>query len=110
LALIAVQQIAVTGTALTLSAASGGGDTVRPEQDRVALVVRNADASSKTVTVVRPGTDRVGIAIPDLTVTVAAGATTIIPIAQEFRDSADNLVDITYSAVTSVTVGAFRLT
>jgi hypothetical protein len=110
MALIAVQQVAVTGTAITLTAANGGGDTVRPAQDNVYLVVRNGDASPKTVTIVRPGTDRVGQAVPDLPVAVAAGAETIIPISQEFRDTADNLVDITYSAVTSVTVGAISLT
>jgi hypothetical protein len=43
-------------------------------------------------------------------VSVAAGATKLIgPIPQDFRDTADNLVDITYSGVTSLTIAAFRV-
>jgi hypothetical protein len=68
----------------------------------------NGDASSKTVTVVRSGNDQYGLAIPDLAVVVPAGQLAVIPIAATFRDTSDNLVDITYSAVTSVTVGAIK--
>ena len=108
MAAITVQQALVTGTALSLTAANGGGDTIAVSGDTY-LVVRNGDASSKTVTVVRAGSDEYGLAIPDITVAVAAGATTVIgPIPPAFRASDDRLVDITYSAVTSVTVAAFR--
>lgn len=108
MAAITVQQAQVTGVALNLVAASGGGDTIRVAGDTY-LVVRNADASSKTVTLVRAGNDEYGNAIPDVAVTVAAGATTVMgPIPQIFRDRTDDLVDVTYSAVTSVTVAAFR--
>lgn len=105
MALIAAQTPAITGTALNMVAAAGGGDTLRVSGDTY-LVVRNGDASSKTVTVVRPGTEY-GQANPDIAVAVAAGATTVIgPIPSTFRDTTDDLVDITYSAVTSVTVAA----
>lgn len=108
MAAITVQTAQVTGTALSLTAASGGGDTVKITGDTF-LVVRNGDGTSKTVTVVRPGNDEFGLAIPDIAVAVAAGATTVIgPIPPSFRASDDGLVDITYSAVTSVTVAAFR--
>jgi len=108
MAAIAVQQAKVTGTALNFVAASGGGDTIAVQGDTY-LFVRNADASSKTVTVVRPGSDEYELAVPDVAVTVAAGATAVIgPIPPSFRDSSDSLVDITYSAVTSVTVAAMR--
>lgn len=107
MAAITVQGSSATGTALSLVAASGGGDTVAVTND-TELYVRNSDASAKTVTVVRPGTDAFGIAIPDIAVVVAAGATTAIRLLPEFRDPATGLVSITYSAVTSVTVAAMR--
>ncbi len=109
MAAITVQQAQVTGTALNLVAASGGGDTIATQDATTYLVVRNSDASSKTVTVVRPGNDEFGLAVPDIAVAVAAGATTVIgPIPAPFRNPSNSLVDVTYSAVTSVTVAAFR--
>jgi len=107
MAAIAVQGSSNTGTALSFVAASGGGDTVAVT-NATQLFVRNADASSKTVTIVRPGNDRFGQAIPDIAVAVAAGATTAILLDPEFRDPATGLVSLTYSAVTSVTVAALR--
>lgn len=109
MAAITVQPVSTTGTVWTLAAASGGGDTVRPSGNDVHLIVRNGDASSKTVTLVRAGNDQYGVAIPDLPVAVAAGATLIIPVPATFRDTSDDLVDVTYSATTSVTVGAFKV-
>lgn len=108
MAAITVQSASPTGTALSFVAASGGGDTLNVTND-VYLFVRNGDASSKTVTVVRAGNDAYGQAIPDIAVVVVAGATAVIgPIPPAFRDPGDGLVDVTYSAVTSVTVAAMR--
>lgn len=109
MATLAPQTPAVTGATLTFAAAAGGGDSF-PVTGVVCLLVRNADASSKTVTLVRPGTTY-GQADPDVAFTVAAGATGVwgpIP-ASDFVDPSDALVDITYSAVTSVTVAVLRV-
>lgn len=102
MAVLNLQQAAVTGTALTFSAAAGGGDSFLPG-DRTILLVRNSDASSKTVTVVVPGT-KYGQALPDITLSVAAGATAAFgPFPPDLAGTA-GYVDVLYSAVTSVTV------
>jgi hypothetical protein len=107
MALLTPQTAAVTGTVLTMAAANGGGDTI-VGGSTVYLLVRNGDASSKTVTIVRPGTTY-GTADPDIAVVVTAGNIAIIgPIPAEFADPSDGQVDISYSAVTSVTVAAVR--
>lgn len=102
------QQIQVTGTEATYAAASGGGDTVEPGED-VFLHVKNGDASDKTVTVAVPGTEY-GQNRPDIAVVVTAGEQRFIgPLPRDLADSSDDLVHITYSATTSVTVAAMRL-
>lgn len=85
---------------VTMVAAAGGGDSVAAGvkvggwELPVAVVVRNGDASAKTVTV--QGTPYV----------VNASGIALIPVrAGKYGDS----VAITYSAVTNVTVGAARL-
>lgn len=87
---------------LTMNAANGGGDSVAAGSKMggwelpVIIVVRNADASSKTVTV--QGTAYV---VP------ATTGTAVIPIRGSMKPG--DSVAITYSAVTSLTVGACRL-
>jgi hypothetical protein len=105
-ALLTPQPAAVTGTNLTMATAAGGGDTIVGGSGTL-LVVRNGDASSKTVTVVRPGTTY-GTADPDIALVIPAGGIAIFRIPSEFADPTDPVggVDITYSAVTSVTVAA----
>jgi hypothetical protein len=93
-------------SAAAQAAASVGGDKVAPS-DRGMLVFRNGDASSKVVTLVVPGNTKYGVANPDPTFTVAAGATAYIgPLTADLADPADGLVAFTYSAVTSCTVSA----
>lgn len=103
MAVLAVQQSKITGTAVTFAAAAAGGDSFLPGA-HVALHVRNGDVSAKTVTVVVPGT-RYDQANPDIPVVVAAGAHTVIgPFPADLADPSDGQVDVLYSAVTSVTV------
>ena len=109
MAALAYQSSVIAGKTVAMAAASGGGDTV-PPNEQGALLVLNGDASPKTVTVVVPGNTRFGQADPDVAVTVAAGAYKLIgPFPQELADDADGLVHITYSAVTSVTVAAIPI-
>lgn len=93
-------------TGAALAAAASGGDSAEVGPGKF-LVVLNGDASSKTVTVSTPGTVS-GLAVADATYVVATLDTCIIPLAEVFR-GADGRAAITYSAVTSVTVGAFEL-
>jgi hypothetical protein len=109
MALLTILQPSIVGTTFTAAAASGGGDTVDPTGGDVVLHYINGSGGAITVTVVRPGTEY-GVANPDPTVSVGAGATKMIgPIPDEFADPDTGLVSITYSGVTSLTVAAVRL-
>lgn len=109
MALLATQSIAPAGLADALAAAAGGGDTFRPD-DGTFLRVNNGGGSPVTVTVVTPETSH-GLAIADLAVVVPAGASRMIgPFPSHlFADPTTGLASVTYSGVTSVTVGAFKL-
>jgi len=78
------------------------------------VVVKNADTASKTVTLDIIKTID-GQSVTDRTVTVAAGKTMIIgpfPVDtynNPLNDTANGKAKITYDAVTSVTVGVFKL-
>jgi hypothetical protein len=109
MALLATQQIQITGPAITLTAAAGGGDTVSPS-DRTFLWVKNASGSPITVTVVVPGV-YFGQNLPDSGVSVPAttGERMIGPLDQRLADPTTQVVGITYSGVTSLTVAAVRI-
>ena len=93
---------------VAMAAASVGGDKVSPNP-RGALLVKNGDASSKTVTVVVPGNTRYGQAQPDVAVVIPASEQSLIgPFGPELAGG-DGLVAITYSGVTSVTVAAVQI-
>lgn len=102
------QKITQTGLAVTLQAAAAGGDKF-PAAGNRAVRVTNGGASPTVVTInsIRPcdqGFDH------DITVNVPAGATRDIgPFDYgRFADSS-GLVSITYSTITSVTVGTIEL-
>lgn len=107
MALLTPQQIDIDGLEPVFAAASAGGDTVSPD-DRVYVEVINGDGTDTTVTVVVPGTTYAQ-ANPDVAVVVTAGERRKIgPFPRAIADT-DGLVDLTYSKVTSLTVGAFRI-
>ncbi|MCX4686765.1 hypothetical protein OG401_21030 [Kitasatospora purpeofusca] len=89
-----------------LVAAAAGGDTAPTGPGRV-LAVKNADASSHTVTLATPGTVN-GLTVQDATVTVPAGKVSLIPLARVFA-GASGRAALTYDAVTSLSVGVFEL-
>ena len=100
--------LASTGATVSLAAANVDGHTI-PGTGDVFLLVFNGSGGSINGTAVTPGTQD-GLAIADEVVAVANGAQKIIgPFApRSFTDEADNLVDINFSAVTTVTVQAFQ--
>lgn len=108
MALLAPQQVGITGLKPTMQAAAGGGDTIRPD-DRARLHVKNGDAASKTVTIVVPGTT-FGQANPDVAAVIPAGEEWDFAGFGDPRliDPTTGLVSVTYSAVTSVTVALTR--
>lgn len=106
MATLAVQQIKPTGLALALTAASGGGDAFEPGEHTF-LVVKNGAGSPINVTIDTTAT-AFGQPIGNIVVAVAAGATELIgPFpAGEVEQASTGLCDVTYSSVTTVTVGA----
>ena len=108
MALIAVQEPALTGTVVTYTAASAS-DAFLPD-DRTLLHVKNAGGSPDTVTVTTPGTAAGGLAITDAISSVANATEEFIgPFpAQHFADPATGLATVTHSFTTSVTVAVVR--
>lgn len=108
MAALTTQLIGLPSTLPTFAAAAGGGDTAEPGVNNF-LVVKNGGGSPITVTLAVQGTDDFGTARPDLAVTVANGTERYVPLRHAQLVNSSGRVDITYSAVTSVTVGVFRL-
>ena len=106
MATLATQNVVSAGLAPTYAAASAGGDKVSPGATTF-VHVKNASAGALTVTLVTAATFN-GYAVADLAVSIpAAGERMIGPLtADVFRNSADGLVDVTYSGVTSLTIAS----
>ncbi len=111
MALLATQPIVRAGLAPAYAAAAGGGDTFAPGSN-VFLHVKNASGGALTVTVVTPRTDALGNPIADNAISVPAttGDRMIGPFpAEAYADPTTGLANITYSGVTSLTIGAFQV-
>lgn len=91
------------GAPLTYAVVAAGGDTVASPGKRKFLVIRNDDVASTIVTIVDPRTSFNGGAMPDTTVTVAAGTERVIPIPAEYTDPATGEAAFSCSNQTSVT-------
>lgn len=109
MATVATQSISLAGLAPVYSAASAGGDSFRPA-DRTFLHVKNASAAAVTATLVTPGTVQ-GLAVADSPVNIPAAAESFIgPLDPAlFRDRADGLGDVIWSAVASVTFAVVNI-
>lgn len=106
MAALTTQSLAYPSTVITYAAAAGGGDTAKAA-DNARLIVRNGSGSSINVTIARfPTTDAEGVAETNMVLAVAAGAERWIgPLyGSRFTNPATGNVEITYSAVTTVTV------
>lgn len=108
MALLSIQQVAITGTTPTYSAVSAS-DTVVPDE-RCFLIVKNGNAAADTATVVVPGTIY-GQARPDVAVSVPAttGERWIGPLAGDLADPATGLITITHSVTATVTCALVRI-
>jgi hypothetical protein len=112
MAVLTVQDAAVTGLAETLVAAGAGGDSF-DNNGLCLLEVVNGGGAPITVTIDDPGSASPVGAMqfnPDVSVSVTNGQTRIIGPFPPFRfNDANGRVAISYSAVTSVTVRVIRL-
>lgn len=116
MATLTVQDLSQSGLTPSLSAAASGGDEfVAADDQRHFVEIDNADASSHTLTIAaqRSTAQQSGVGektVADISVTVAAGARAFVgPITSAFIRANDGKVEMTYDAVTSVTVGAFKV-
>lgn len=110
MATLTVQEIAYTGLEATYASAAGAGDQVAAGEETF-LHIKNGSGSDITVTVETPGTVS-GIAIVDPDTVVTAGEERFIgPLGKAlFGDPTDsNLVSITYTDVTTLTIAAIKL-
>lgn len=109
MATLTTQNITTAGTVLTLAAAAAGGDKVVPGAGTF-IHVKNASGGSITVTLVTPATVDTSLAVGDRAIAVAAATEQKIAVPDTlYRDPADGLASITYSGVTSLTIGCFRI-
>lgn len=106
MAALSYQRIKVSGLDVVHSAADAAGD-LAPSSDTGFLIVTNGSASPITVTVKVPGNTEFGLPEPDVTVNVPANDVMFIgPLTRKLVNPEVNGIEITYSAVASVTVAA----
>jgi hypothetical protein len=105
MALLTVQQIVRTGLNPSYQAAAGGGDSIPNSAGRVFLHVKNGGGSSINVTLNSQTNCDQGFDHDEVVAVPNGGERIIGPFPARFQDSSGN-VQVTYSAVTSVTVAA----
>jgi hypothetical protein len=97
----------------TLVAADASGDQY-PNDDRTFFVMDNADASPHTGTIAktRDTVEKAGfgtLTVADISVVVPAGERRMVRAPMASHGDAAGRITVTYDAVTTVTVGAFRM-
>lgn len=109
MATLTPQKADFDGLAPVFAAADVAGDEF-PWAQQTVLYVKNGDASPHTVTIASQYTARPGLTPTDVEVVVAAGEEAVIGdlTRDGFRDANGN-VQVTYDAVTSVTVAAITV-
>lgn len=96
------------GVSLGAAAANGGGDAFANSTGDVIFQIINANANTVNVTFATTKTVD-GLAVADKTVSVNTNTTFLIgPFPADTYNDGNNLVQVTYSEVGSVTVAAFR--
>lgn len=110
MAVLTVQDTAVTGLATSFPAASGGGDSF-PNDGMTYLHVKNGGGAAITVTIDSQAQCSFGFDHnQEVTVDPGAEGKRIGPFKPIRWNDTNGRVNVTYSGVTSVTVAAIRLT
>lgn len=108
MATLAVAAAVPAGVAIATVTASGGGD-VFPNDGKTVLFVNNGSGVSVTVTVT-PQNTLSGLALAAVAVVVPAGAARYAgPFPPAYFNNGNGQAVVTYSAVTTVTVGALSV-
>lgn len=110
MAVLTVQQVALTGLNPSYAAASAGGDSF-DNDGRTVLHVKNTNASSRTVTVASQKPAVPGLAPSNNAVSVPAttGERFIGPFDPTVWNDSNGDVQVTYSADAGVTIAAIRI-
>lgn len=108
---VVAASIASNGALITGVAAAGGGD-VFPNSGREYLAIHNDSAAPVTVTIATPGLVS-GLAVDDLDVVVAAGASRLVgpfpPRLFSVAGEPGGNASVTYSAATDVKVAVVQV-
>ena len=110
MATLPVNTIVQTGldTSSSYGAANSGGDEL-PNTGREFVHIKNGGGSSINVTITSEATHE-GLAVADPVIAIDAGDEAMIgPFKRGVYNNANGRVAIAYSAVTSVTIAAFKL-
>lgn len=103
MATLTVQDIDRDGVAITAVAAAVGGDQFI-NNGKTYIYIDNGSGAPITATLATAGTTQ-GLAIADQTVVVAAGEVVIAGVySTSLFNDANRMIQVTYTAVTSVTV------
>ena len=112
---LTIQIIDEDGLTPSYGAVASGGDQVLNINGDVFVHVKNADATGHTVTIAAQTTSlnvsgMGAVAKANQAVAIAAGAEAMIgPFPTRAFNDANNYVQLTYDAITSVTIAALRL-
>lgn len=107
MAALTTEVITQTGIEPTFNSAAAGGDTFT-HGAKTYIHIKNDDASPHTATLVSQFSATPGIGPVDLDIVVPAGEERIAgPFSTNFKDSAGD-VNITYDAVTSVSIAVLQ--
>lgn len=115
MALLTRQKALEAGLTPSYAAAAAGGDTVDNSDGKTWIHVKNGGGASITVTItaqtVTTEDPKLGtLAKANIARAIAAGAEAIIgPFKKQAFNNGSNQIAISYSAVTSVTIGAFTI-
>ena len=97
--------IARAGVSEVTAAASAGGDLL-PNTGKEWIEVQNAGGGAITVTI-NGFADGVAVAIQTVSIPATTGRKKIGPFPPSIYNNSSNQVSITYSAVTSLTIGSY---
>ena len=105
---ITATSVLVTGTTDTLASANVDGYTIANPSERMWIEVNNGSGGSINVTIETVVTED-GLDLPDRVVAVGAGVRKKIGPFKRTTHNTSGKVKVTFSAVTTVTFGAFTL-
>ena len=108
MATLSVQTLVKTGSQPSLAACAAGGDEF-PNDGSTAILITNANASTRTLTIVTQATTD-GLAVADRTVTIAGTDDTFIAdLDRNVYNDSSGRVQLTYSTEADLTIAILRL-